>query len=153
MQRLAGDWLGTYEYLEREVPGPRVTSFRLKLFDGPAWRLNGEVWDDPDAGIERSGFISGWSWRRRVWFRKIMPSLQVAGDPKPIAVQDYVQAQFGEGLNEDPGAYVISYRGIVAQNEDCVTGTWSISHARVVLASKRVIVFPFTRGTWQMRRQ
>lgn len=151
MQRLAGNWAGTYTYLEPEVPGSRLVSFRLKLFDGFPWRLNGEVWDDPAVGMEGQGIISGWSWGRHVWFRKTMRSLQVAHDPKPIALDDYVQAHYGERIEGDPGIHVVSYRGVMAQNEACVTGVWRMPHRRLVLASKRVIVFPFARGTWQMR--
>jgi hypothetical protein len=43
MQRLAGSWLGTYEYDQPPGPGPRLVSFRLELFNGPWWRLNGEA--------------------------------------------------------------------------------------------------------------
>jgi hypothetical protein len=144
--------MGTYEYLEPEVPGPLRVSFTLMLFDGSSWRLNGEVWEDPDAGVEGRGTVSGWTWRRRLWFQKRMPSLHVANDPKPILLDDYVQARYGERIEGDPGAHIVSYRGVIAQNEECISGTWSIPHRRLVLASKRVIVIPFARGTWQMRR-
>jgi len=152
MQPLAGSWVGTYEYLEPEVPGSHLVSFTLKLFDGSSWRLDGEVWENPDVGVDGRGIISGWSWRRHVWFRKVMPSPQVVHDPKPIPLEDYVQAHFGERIESDPGAPVVSYRGVIAQNAECVNGTWSIPHRRLVLASNRVIVIPFARGTWQMRR-
>ena len=153
MQRLAGSWMGTYEYLEPQVPGSQQVSFTLTLFDGSPWRLTGEVREDPDTGMEGRGTISGWTWRRRIWFRKTMPSLHVANDPKPIALSNYVQAQYGEDIEVEPGAHIVSYRGIIAQNEECISGTWTIPHRRLVLASKRTIVIPFARGTWQMRRQ
>jgi hypothetical protein len=102
MQRLAGSWLGTYEYDQPPGPGPRLVSFRLELFNGPWWRLNGEVWDDPDTGMVGKGVVSGWSLGRRVWFRKTMLSSQVVHDPKPLALDEYVQAHYGERLAGDP---------------------------------------------------
>jgi len=152
MQRLAGRWAGTYEYEQPDVPGSRQVSFSLELFASSSWRLNGEVWDDPVTGEETKGIISGWSWRRHVWFRKIMPSTHVAHDPQPIPVEDYVEALYGERVAGDPGVHVISYRGIVARDGESLEGTWHLSHRRLVLESRRVIVFPFACGTWSMRR-
>ena len=152
MQRLAGNWVGTYRYEEPDVPGARLVTFRLELSNGSPWRLDGQAWDDPDTGAEGVGIVSGWSWGRRVWFRKSMPSLQIAHDPKPIPLDDYVRAQYGERIHGDPGAHVVSYRGVVARDGAVVAGAWSIPHRRLVLASKRVIVIPFGRGTWEMRR-
>ena len=153
MQRLAGRWDGMYEYERRDVPGPRQVGFRLELFDSPSWRLNGEVWDDQVPGAETKGMILGWSWRRHVWFKKIMPSLHIADHPKPLAVQDYVETHYGERVAGDPGVHVISYRGIIARDEESLEGTWHIPHRRLVLESKRVIVFPFSCGTWHMWRR
>src|SRR5215831_10872752 len=119
MQPLAGSWVGTYEYLEPERPGARLVSFKLKLFDGASWRLDGEGWDDPEVGVDGRWTISGWTWRTHVWFRKIMPSLHVSHDPKPIPLEDYVQAQYGERIESDPGAHVVSYRGVIARNAEC----------------------------------
>jgi hypothetical protein len=153
MPRLAGTWAGTYEYLEPHAQGPQRVGFTLKVFNGSSWRLHGEVWDDPNTGMEGRGIITGWSWGRRIWFRKVMPSLQVVHDPKPIALNDYLESRYGERLEGDLGRHAVMYRGVVAQNRGAVTGTWRIPHRRLVLASGRVIVLPFARGTWEMRRQ
>ena len=153
MQRLTGRWLGTYEYAQPDVPGPRQVGFTLELFDTPSWRLIGEVWDDPEAGVEGTGIISGWSWRRHVWFKKIMPSHYVAQDPKAIPLADYVETEFGERVAVDSGVHVISYRGVIVGNDERLEGKWQVRHNRVVLESKRVIAFPSAHGTWQMRRR
>ena len=108
---------------------------------------------NPITGMDGRGTISGWSWGRHIWFQKVMPYLQVMHDPKPIALDDYVQAHFGEHLAGDPDKHSISYRGVVAPNRQTVKGTWRIPHRRLSLASGRVIVVPLARGTWEMRRQ
>jgi hypothetical protein len=153
MQRLAGSWAGTYECLEPEMKGSQRIGFTLEVSTAPSWRLHGEVWDDPITGMDGRGTISGWSWGRHIWFQKVMPYLQVMHDPKPIALDDYVQAHFGEHLAGDPDKHSISYRGVVAPNRQTVKGTWRIPHRRLSLASGRVIVVPLARGTWEMRRQ
>ena len=153
MQRLKGRWLGTYEYAPTEFPGLGRVAFTVNLFDTRSWRLRGEVWDDPEAGVERAGIISGWSWGRHVWFKKIIPARYVAEHPKPIPLEDYVEAEYGERVAGDPGVHVTSYRGIIARSEERLEGTWHLPHSRVVLESRRVIVFPSAHGTWQMRRR
>ena len=152
MHRLAGNWIGSYTYLEPRVPGAKVVGFRLQLFEGSPWRLIGEVLDDPAGGMDDKGIVSGWSWRQYVWFRKTLPSLHVAHDPKPIPIADYMRAHYGETLDRDPGTHVVSYRGIVAPNAAVISGSWTISHRRIVLPSKRVIVLPSAVGSWHMRR-
>ena len=152
MQRLAGRWAGTYEYEQPDVPGSRQVSFSLELFDSSSWRLNGEVWDDPVTGAEAKGVVLGWSWRRHVWFKKIMPSLHVAHHPKPMALEDWVEANYNDRVAGDPGVHVIWYRGIIARDEEYLEGTWQLPHCRFVLESKGVIVFPSACGTWHMRR-
>jgi hypothetical protein len=153
MQRLAGSWTGTYDYVEPEVEGSQRIGFTLEVFNGSSWRLLGEVWDDPTTGMDGRGTISGWSWGRHVRFRKVMPYVQVAHVPKPLALNDFLHAQFGEPLAGDPGRHAVSYRGVVARNQQAVTGTWRIPHSRLTLASGRVIVVPRARGTWEMHRQ
>ena len=153
MQRLAGTWAGTYEYVEPKAQGPQRVGFTLEMFNGSSWRINGEVWDDPNTGMEGRGIITGWSWGRRVWFRKVMPHVQVMHDPKPIALNEYLKSHYGERLDGDLGRHPVSYRGVVAQNQRVVTGTWRLSHRRLVLPSGRVIVVPFARGTWEMGRR
>jgi hypothetical protein len=153
MQRLAGAWAGTYEYAEPKAQGPQRVGFTLEVFNGSSWRLNGEVWDDSNTGMEGRGIITGWSWGRRIWFQKVMPSLQVVNDPKPIAFNDYLESHYSESLDGDPGRHAASYRGVVARHQQVVTGAWRIPHRQLVLASGRVIVVPFARGIWEMRRQ
>jgi hypothetical protein len=152
MQRLAGSWVGTYTYVEPEVPGPQIIGFRLRFLDARWWRLTGEVSDDPDVGMEGQGIISGWSWGRHVWFRK-MCALYVAQDPKPIPLAEYVQKDYSERLEREPSPHVVSYRGVIAPNGASITGTWSFPHRRLVLPSKRLIVFPAAHGTWKMQRK
>ena len=152
MQRLAGVWTGTYEYLEPPLGSPGV-GFTLELLDGSSWRLLGEVWDDSIGGMEGRGTISGWSLGRYVWFLKVMPFVHVWHDPKPIALEDYLQAHFGERLPHAPGRQPISYRGIVARDRQAVQGTWRMPHRWLSLASGRVVLFQSARGTWEMRRR
>lgn len=153
MQRLAGNWTGTYDYLEPEVKGSKRIGFTLEIFGGSSWRVRGRVLEDPITGMDGCGTISGWSWGRHIWFQKVMPYLQVTHDPNPIALDDYLQAQFGERLAGDPGPHAVSYRGAVGQNQNSVGGTWTIPHRRLVLSSGRVITIPFARGSWEMSRQ
>jgi hypothetical protein len=72
-----------------------------------AWR-HGEAWDDPITGMDGRGTISGWSWRRHIWFLKVMPYLQIHHHRKPIAPDDYLQAYFGEHLVGDAGKHSVS---------------------------------------------
>jgi hypothetical protein len=153
MRALAGSWSGTYEYLDLEVPGSQPVGFTLEIFRGSSWRVRGAVFDDPATGMDGRGTISGWSWGRYIWFKKVMPHLDVRQDPKPIPLDDYLQAQFGEHLAGDPGQHAIWYRGVVGCDRHSVTGTWRIPHRRLVLSSGRVLVLPFTRGIWEMHRQ
>jgi len=152
MQRLAGRWEGTYQYEEPDVPGSRQVGFTLEFLDSSSWRLHGEVWDDPLTGVEGKGIVSGWTWRRRAWFKKIMPSLHVAQHPRPITVDEYVEATYGDRVAGGSGVHVISYRGIIAGDTNRLEGTWHMSARRLTLQSKRVIVFPAATGTWHMRR-
>jgi hypothetical protein len=152
MQRLAGSWAGTYNYLEPEVEGSQRVGFTLEIFGGSSWRLRGEVCDDPVSGMDGRGTISGRSWGRHIWFTKVMPQLQIRHDPKPLALADYLQAEFGEQLARDCGPHAISYRGILAGNRESVSGTWTFPHRRLVLSSGRVIAFPAARGIWEMHR-
>jgi len=39
---------------------------------------------------------SVWSWGRHVWFHKIMPRVEILHDLKPKALDEYLQANFGE---------------------------------------------------------
>jgi hypothetical protein len=152
MQRLAGRWTGTYEYEQPDVPGSRQIGFTLDFFDTSSWRLYGEVWDDPlTGGVEAKGTILGWAWGRHLRFRKVMP-LHFANDPRPIPIDEYVEAAYGDRVVGDPGVHVISYRGIIADDAHQVGGTWHFSHRRLVLQSKRVIVLPSASGTWHMGR-
>ena len=152
VSRLTGTWAGTYDYLEPEVEGSQRVGFTLEIFGGSSWRLRGEVCDDPITGMDDRGTISGWSWGRLIWFSKVMPQLQVRHAPKPLALADYLQAEFGEQLARDAGHHTIWYRGIVAGNRESVAGTWTFPHRRLVLSSGRVIVFPAARGSWEMHR-
>ena len=150
--QLAGSWAGTYGYLEPEVEGSQRVGFTLEIFSGSSWRVRGEVLDDPVTGMDGRGTISGWSWGRHIWFKKVMPHLQVTHDPKPIALDDYLQAQFGEHLARDAGSHAVWYLGVIARDRHSVTGTWRIPPHRLVLSSGRVMVLPFARGIWEMHR-
>ena len=153
MQRLAGHWAGTYKYEQPDELGSRQVDFTLDLFESPSWRLYGEVWDDPlTGGAGAKGTILGWAWRRHLRFRKIMRSLHVVHDPRPITVDEYVQEAFDDRVARDPGVHVISYRGVIADDANHVEGTWHCSHHRLVLQSKRVITLPSGCGRWHMRR-
>jgi hypothetical protein len=153
MQRLAGLWAGTYDYLEPDVKCHHAVGFTLEVFDGSSWRLHGEVVENPITGAEGRGTIRGWSWGRYVWFRKVMPNVQVAHDPKPIGLDEYLQAEFGEHLSRDPEPHSLSYWGVVAPDRQAIKGTWRLAHRRLSLASGRVVTFPAALGTWKMRRQ
>jgi hypothetical protein len=152
MQRLVGRWAGAYEYLEPKGEGQQRVGFTLEIFGGPSWRLRGHVFDDPNAGMEGQGTISGWSWGRHVWFRKVMPQLTVGHHSKPIPLADYLRTEFGADLAHDPGPHEVSYRGVVAGDQHGVTGTWTTPHRAFVLSSGRMIEIPLTRGIWEMHR-
>lgn len=151
MQKLAGSWTGTYEYVEPQIPGSRRVEFTLEIVSAPSWLLHGEVSDDPMTG-GGCGTISGWSFGRHVWFQKIMPEVYVAHDPRPIPLDEYLQTEFGEGAAGEAAPHTVSYRGVAAPDRNSVAGTWKIPHRRVVLASGRVVALSFGRGTWEMHR-
>ncbi len=138
---MKGKWIGKYWY-SGKVPDflkNRKTEFEIVIEDFQNSKVLGKVSDNLETGgTSGVGSISGEIKGNNIKFTKIMPV-------KTTVFED------GTKLEEEKPHRPIYYSGIIDTATNSIKGTWKFKKG-IGFINGRLVIYPGTKGEWEMKR-